>query len=245
MSLLKKALRDPRVREAACRIAALYVRLVRATGRWREEGADIRDRCIGSGQPFIVCFWHGQLLVMAPFWPRRASIKFLISPHRDGQLIARTVARFGIGTIPGSSSKGGSRALRMMARALEAGECVGVTPDGPRGPRMRASAGVVHAARLAGVRVVPAAGVAKRRCVLRSWDRFIVPLPFTGGIVRWGEPIEVDGADSEAARRRIEDALNEMTRELETRLGHVPIDPDPVAADAPSAAGASARAFAG
>lgn len=155
-------------------------------------------------------------------------IKFLISRHRDGQLIARTVARFGIGTIAGSSSKGGALALRMMTRALQAGDCIGVTPDGPRGPRMRANAGVVHAARLAGVPIVPAAGVAARRRVLRSWDRFIVPLPFTGGIVRWGEPIEIaDSVDPELARRRIEDTLNAMTRELETRCGHEPIDPAP------------------
>lgn len=242
---MKRLLRSPALREAACRLAALYVRLVRATGRWSEEGAEIRDRCIASGRPFIVCFWHGQLLLMAPFWPRTVGIKFLISRHRDGQLIARTVARFGIGTIPGSSSKGGPRALRMMARALQDGDCVGVTPDGPRGPRMRASAGVVHAARLAGVAIVPAAGAARRRRVLRSWDRFIVPLPFTGGVVRWGEPIEIHDIDPEAARRRIEDTLNAMTRELQTRLGQVPIDPDPAMPDAPAAAGASARAFAG
>jgi hypothetical protein len=178
---------------------------------------------------------------MAPFWPREMRIKFLISRHSDGQLIARTVARFGIGTIPGSSSKGGAQALRMMARALQAGDCVGVTPDGPRGPRMRANVGVVHAAQLAGVPIVPAAGVAARRRVLGSWDRFIVPLPFGGGVVRWGEPIEVSGdADTEIARRRIEDTLNAMTRDLEARYGHVPIDPAPEAGVADTA-----RAFAG
>ena len=229
MSIGKSVLREPWVREAACFVAAHYVRLVRASGRWTEEGTDIRDRMIASGRPFIVCFWHGQLLLMTPFWPRRMRIKMLISRHRDGQLIARTAARFGIGTIEGSSSKGGgARALRMMTRALQAGECVGVTPDGPRGPRMRANAGVIHAARLAGVPIVPAAGVAARRRVLGSWDRFVVPLPFAGGVVRWGEPIAIDGsADPEAARRRVEDTLNAMTRELEMRYGHVPIDPAP------------------
>ena len=228
MSFANSVLRQPWVCETACFAVGLYVRLVRATGRWTEEGAEIRTRLMASGRPFIVCFWHGQLLLMTPFWPREMRIKMLISRHRDGQLIARTVARFGIGTIPGSSSKGGTRALRMMTRALQAGECIGVTPDGPRGPRMRANPGVVHAARLAGVPIVPAAGVAARRRVLGSWDRFIVPLPFAGGTVQWGEPIEIaDDADPESVRRRVETTLNAMTRALEGRYGHVPIDPAP------------------
>src|SRR5258706_15908867 len=154
MSVANSVLRQPWLREIACFVVGLYVRLVRVTGRWTEEGAEIRTRLIASGRPFIVCFWHGQLLVMTPFWPRAMHIKMLISRHRDGQLIARTVARFGIGTIAGSSSKGATRALRMMTRALQAGDCIGVTPDGPRGPRMRANPGVVHAARLAGVPIV-------------------------------------------------------------------------------------------
>ena len=100
---------------------------------------------------------------MMPYcWNPQKTIYMLISQHRDGQLIARTVGHFGIKTAAGSSSRGGARALRTMVKALSKGEYVGITPDGPRGPRRRARDGIVRVARLFGVPVIPAPVVATR-----------------------------------------------------------------------------------
>lgn len=240
MGLAKRALRSGLLRDWLCRLAASYIRFVRWSGEWRVEGEDVRDRLVAGGKPFIVCFWHGRLLMMPPFWPRTLRMNMLISRHRDGQIIARTIRHFGMSAIPGSTRKGGPLALRAMLRTLREGECAGVTPDGPRGPRMRANAGVVHAARLAGVVVVPSALAAERRVIIDSWDRFLVPLPFSRGVVRWGEPVTVpadaDDEAVEAARRELERRMNDMTRELDSRFGHAPIEPEPApdAADATS-----------
>src|SRR5262249_57505072 len=88
-------------------------------------------------------------------WQRLAPMHMLISAHRDGRIIADSVTYFGVHSIPGSTRRGGLSALRTMLKRLEQGECVGITPDGPRGPAMRASSGIVNVARLAQVPVLP------------------------------------------------------------------------------------------
>ena len=155
-SLSKKIVKSTPARRAACWIAALYIRFVRATSRWERIGHEHLDSTFEKG-PAILCFWHGRLL-MAPYtWQKPHPFKMLISAHRDGELIANTVAHFDIGWVKGSSSKGGAGALRAMVKALRAGEWVGITPDGPRGPRMRVSDGIVSLAKLTGVPIVPRA----------------------------------------------------------------------------------------
>jgi lysophospholipid acyltransferase (LPLAT)-like uncharacterized protein len=227
MSLLKRIGRSDGVRAALCRLTAGYIRLVHALGRWEVVGGDAAAAMWDAGRPFILAFWHGRILMMPMIWRRSVPIHMLISQHRDGRLIAQTVAHFGIHWLAGSSSKGGSQALRAMLKALKAGECVGITPDGPRGPRMRASAGIVNVARLSGCPVIPATFGAAPRKVLGSWDRFVVPWPLAKGGLFWGRPIAVprdaDEAALEACRRAVEDELNAITAEADRRMAVEPV----------------------
>jgi 3-deoxy-D-manno-octulosonic-acid transferase len=151
----------------------------------------------------------------------------LISGHRDGRIIADAVGHFGITSIAGSSSRGGLAALRAMIKQLKNGDCVGITPDGPRGPAMQASQGIVAAARLAQVPIIPLAYATRRRRVMRSWDRFYFPFPFTEGLHLWGEPIEVPADSDDAAMERyrqfVEDRLNALGNEADRRMGHDPL----------------------
>jgi lysophospholipid acyltransferase (LPLAT)-like uncharacterized protein len=131
---------------------------------------------------------------------------------------------FGIETIAGSTRRGGSSALRAMLKRLGDGDCVAITPDGPRGPAMIASLGIVNLARLAGVPIQPVTYATSRRRLLATWDRYHLALPFGRGVILWGEPIEI-GADLDAgaledARRRIEACLNDMDREADRLVGH-------------------------
>ena len=155
----------------------------------------------------------------------------LISQHRDGQLIARTIGHFGFETIVGSSGHGGVRALRSMVKALAGGDCVGITPDGPRGPRMRADNGIVTVARLSGVPVIPVAYSINRGQLLDTWDRFLIAWPFSRGVIVWGEPIhlarDADEATAELIRQRIENNLNAITAEADRLCGRRPIEPTP------------------
>jgi len=161
----------------------------------------------------------------------------LISAHRDGRIIAGAMTYFGIDTIAGSTSRGGSSALRAMLKRLKEGGCVGITPDGPRGPAMTVSVGTVNIARLAGVPILPLTYATSRRRVLATWDRFHLALPFGRGVYLWGEPIEIgkelDEAGLERARHLVEQRMVEMVRDADRRFGHEtsvsPIAADPAA----------------
>jgi len=218
------------LRGAFCWLVAFYIRLVWATGRWQVVGAEHPQRFWRAGEPFIGAFWHGRILMMPCAWQTSRRMNMLISQHRDGELIARTIGHFGLATVRGSSRRGGAQAFRAMLRALRAGEYVGITPDGPHGPRMRAADGIVTVARIAGLPILPATFGVSRRVVLGSWDRFVVALPFSRGVVAWGAPIEVPAEASPAAlermRREVEDALNRITDEADRRCGQAPVQPD-------------------
>ena len=226
MGLAKRIGKNERIRGALCWLGSLYIRLVWATGRWRVIGGHIPAAFWDQGKPFILAFWHGRLLMMPKSWRDSAQIHMLISQHRDGQLIARTVGHFGIATVEGSSTRGGAGALRAMLKALKAGEYVGITPDGPKGPRMRASDGIVAVARMSGCPVIPATYAAAGAKRLRSWDRFLIPLPFSRGVILWGEPISIGrDADEAAARQLIEDAMNAQAAEADRLMGADPVMP--------------------
>lgn len=229
---MKRLLDNAGVRGTATALAALYMWLVRATTRWEVEGGEIPKAYWDKGEAFVLAVWHGRLLMVAPHWPGDKPIKALISNHRDGELIARTVAWYGFGAVRGSSRRGdGAGALRQVVRELRQGTSVVFTPDGPRGPRMRAGDGVVSAARLSGAAVIPFAFGATRRRLLKSWDRFLLPLPFGRGVIVWGAPIHIarDAADTEAAaaRERIEAAISDVTMRADRRTGHAPVPPEP------------------
>ena len=230
MGLAKRIGKSEGLRGLLCWLGSLYVRFVYATSRWQvingEHAAELWD----ADQPFILAFWHGRILMMPKSWRASVPIHMLISQHRDGQLIARTVSHFGIETVAGSTTRGGSAALRAMLKALKSGQCVGITPDGPKGPRMRASSGIVNLAKLAGVPILPATFSTSRRKLLRSWDRFAMALPFSRGVFVWGDPITItrnaSDADLDSARLLVEASLNAITRDADSRLGLDTPQPD-------------------
>ena len=219
--MFRHLMRRPGVQAAACWLIAKYIRLVWKTGRWTIIGDEGPRALKNAGTPFIAAFWHGRLL-MAPYalGGESANIRVLISTHRDGWIIARAMTYFDIDTISGSSSKGGAGAFRRAARFLRHAGVLGITPDGPRGPAMRASDGVIAIARLTGAPVLPLAYSTSRRMVLGSWDRFVLPLPFARGVFVWGPPIRVNrDADREAARRTVEKALNAAAEKADSLVG--------------------------
>ncbi|MEE9301862.1 MAG: lysophospholipid acyltransferase family protein [Alphaproteobacteria bacterium] len=234
----KRITASDRVRPALCWFAAQYIRFVFALSRWRVVRGEIPDAYWDRGESFILALWHGRFLMLPYCWRRGAPVNMLISQHRDGELIAKTIRHFGLGSLRGSTRRGGSAALRAMVKALKQGTYVGITPDGPRGPRMRANLGAVSVARLSGAPIVPVTYSVSRRRVLNSWDRFVLAWPFSSGVFVWGQPIEVsreaDEAALEAARSELEAELNAITREADGLMGQAaiePAEPAPVRSD--------------
>jgi lysophospholipid acyltransferase (LPLAT)-like uncharacterized protein len=242
MSLSRRLLRSDAMQSFFSGLAAAYIRIVYWTNRWEKAGFETADRLLAADARAIVCFWHGRLLMMPYAMHGSRPFHIMISDHRDGRLIARTVRRFGIKVIPGSSSRDPVQALFRMAQICREQGLPCVTPDGPRGPRMRAAVGPVLAAEMAEAVLVPIGFSTSRRSLLKSWDRFLLPLPFGRGVFVMGPEIQVpaalDAAGREALRLRLEQALNEVTAEADRRMGHAPVAP----ATAPPAAAREAAA---
>ncbi len=236
MNLRKRLLRSGPVQSILAWLTAQFIRLLFLTTQWTVVCPPNTERCLAKGRPFIACFWHGRMIMMRAALPRGITMHVLISEHRDGQLISRALTSLGVATVAAPSRGGGASALRSMARLLARGESVGITPDGPRGPRMRAKAGAIQVAQLSGVPILPVSGAVGRRRILGSWDSFCLALPFSRGIIQWGEPIEVprhaDDAELERLRRLLEDHLNRLTAETDRRFGQAAIAP---AAETPAA----------
>ena len=152
----------PLIEKAVPYAANVLIRLVRRTMRIRYEGREVVDGFLAAGRPFVLAFWHGHLFLMRYSFPGKR-ITVLISRHRDGQMIARTMELFGLHASRGSTTRGGAAGLREVVRRVHEGYCVGFTPDGPRGPRRVAQPGVVMAARLARIPIVPVAFSASKK----------------------------------------------------------------------------------
>lgn len=199
-------------------LTAGLVRLLGMTLRLQVVGADRVRPLWAARRPLIYVVWHGRML-LAPWMSARLArtqgarrVSVLASRSRDGERVARYVARFGLGAVRGSSSHGGAVGLRALIAAVRGGEDVALVPDGPRGPRGRLHPGVVVLAALTGAPVVPFAVAARPARRLRSWDAFLVPLPFARCALVLGEPLSVDrDADRERAAKEIARALDETT----------------------------------
>lgn len=183
-----------------------YLDFALSTTRWTVIGQE-NFAPFEGGAPVIAAFWHEHLPLMPALWNRARAVTpglrlhVLVSRHNDGRFIGNVIGRFGLKVAHGSSARngqnrggqnrGGARGAMALLAALEAGDQVAITPDGPRGPRRVAAPGVAQLAGLSGCVVLPCAAQTSRRRVLGSWDRMIVPLPFGRGVLVCAAPIAV------------------------------------------------------
>ena len=154
---------------------------------------------------------------MPYLYGKRHRVWVMASRHRDGELVSRYVQGFGFRPVRGSTTRGGSVALRRLARRLKSGEEVAVIPDGPRGPRYVVQPGVITLGKISGVPIVPMSVGHGRGWTLKSWDEFRIPAPFSRAVAIFGEPIRVppdaDRAVQEDLRKQLERSLQEVTWE--------------------------------
>lgn len=200
-------------------VAANFIRGLRATVRLRHHGDERMREWERRGEHFILAFWHRHLLLM-PYAYQGKGISVLVSQSTDGELIARTVARLGIDSSRGSSSRGGAVGMRSLLRKAAEGWDIAFTPDGPRGPLREVQPGVILAAAATGLPIQPVALAATRRKELRSWDRFVVPKPFSTVHFVYGEPLAVERrGDPAIAAAELKRRLDAVEGEAEALAG--------------------------
>jgi len=191
---------------------ASVIRLLGATWRIRVEQEEFFERARTLSPCVIYAVWHGRALPYA-FTHRDRHVHVLASEHRDGEMLGQTIRRLGFGHVRGSSTRGGARAILALTETVRAGIDVGLTVDGPRGPRGVVKPGVVEVARQTGAVIVPITSASDRHRVFKSWDAFELPLPFARVVVRYGEPMPVDpDLDREGVEARRLDVERELTR---------------------------------
>lgn len=212
----------------APRVGYWYIRLLRATMRLEFRGRETLDRIRQENRQYILAFWHSRFAMMHYCYPDQR-ISVMISRHRDARLLAEILMRFGYDMAWGSSTRGGVAALREVVRRMRNGYDSAFTPDGPRGPRRRVQAGVIVAARLSGMPIMPMAFSARPARRLRSWDRTLVPFPFSKGLYLYGEPMYVprnaDEQEQERLRVALEELLDRLTDRADEEVGLPPEDP--------------------
>ena len=199
-------------------IGNAFLSLLLSTTRVCASGGEKVEALRRGGKPIIFILWHGRLLPLT-YHHRGEGVVALISRHRDGEYIARTVERWGFGTVRGSSSRGGTAALRELVRLVRQGHSLAITPDGPRGPRERMKRGALLIAQLTGAPVVASSAGTDRGWWIRSWDRFLVPKPFSTVRIAYSEPIRVPRdateADLEQLEARAQQTLDRLTRDVD------------------------------
>jgi hypothetical protein len=241
--MLKRLLRAAWVQALLGFVLAGYMGLVKATTRWEVRGRDVVEPIWAARHGVVGCVWHARVLMTIAGWPKNVQpATILISRSPDGEFVALAAKHHGIGVIRGSArnprktkEKGGTEAFRAMVDHVQSGGCLAVTPDGPRGPRMRVSLGAVRLARSTQAPMLAFAWSTSARIVFKSWDRFILPLPFSRGVIVWKGPIapppQGDPAALEATRAALETAMNEAAREADEATGRAVIEPAPPRAE--------------
>jgi len=187
-------------------IIALFLRILGRTIRWERRYDFERDR----GK--IYAIWHGNALGIALFGMDRG-IYTLVSRFRDGDIASYLLEKLGYHVIRGSTEngkpeKGGRSGILKLLKVIKEGKNVAITVDGPKGPPFKVKAGVIFLAQKTHATIIPAFAEFDRYIKVNSWDKHIIPLPFTKGRIRIGKPIEVSE----------EDSIEEKVRELEEEL---------------------------
>jgi lysophospholipid acyltransferase (LPLAT)-like uncharacterized protein len=184
----------------------------------RERFEDLSSRRV----PILFALWHGRMFLSIQVH-RNEGIATMASLSKDGEIIARWLERNGYVVARGSTSRGGGAAFKEMVRSMRSGRAAALTVDGPRGPARVVQPGVVELARLTGAWILPITFSSARPRFLRSWDRYLVPLPFSENVVAYGEPFLVppDMTGGEAAGK-IADAIDAATWEADDIVGITP-----------------------
>jgi len=198
-------------------VASAILRFYFLLIRIRSSGEEEIKKHLHEGGKAIAAIWHQRILIVINYAGRFGEFApaVMISQSRDGEMIADVYRRLNFRPVRGSSSRGGRKALAaMIADLVEHPFAVHVV-DGPRGPRGVVKAGLISMAQHSGVPIVPVAASVTRAWVLKSWDRFLIPKPFSTVFVHWGAPIPIPASLDDTAFERLRGEIETTLRQFQ------------------------------
>ncbi len=221
--LKKRILNSPVVHFVLSLLMSLAMRAIYLTCRHEKILFAEESTPYYNGElPAIFCFWHGRMIMQPFVKPPRRSMSVLISHHNDGALITATMLWFGIGSVRGSKKLGSTQAVRSLLDISERGGNIAITPDGPRGPFQKAAQGAAYVAAKTGYPLLPITFSASRHWRFKSWDKFMMPKPFSRLTYVVGPLLRATGDSDEAVATTtaaLEETLTRITAEADRTCG--------------------------
>ena len=209
------------VASVASRAIGATLQIASLTWKTERVHAEHHEELRRGGEPFLFALWHGRMLL--PIWThRRQAVATMASKSKDGEIIARWLAANGYVPVRGSTNKGGARGIVALGRLVGEGHPAALTVDGPKGPPRVVQEGIATLARRTGAWILPITASASRPRFLNSWDRYLVPKPFSRNFVVYGRPFRLGSETNAAACERIKAAIDAATEEADRLAGVSP-----------------------
>ena len=190
MHIKKKLLKKNFVQNILGFFTFLYIRAVNFTSSIQFENESIPKQFWNNDKPFILAFWHSQLMMIGFAWKKKQNVNILASSHSDGRFGAIVGKYFNLNNIQ-TSEKNKSISLRFIFKLLNDNNYIGITPDGPRGPKEIVSEGIIKIAKTSKVPIIPIGFWSSKNFKLKSWDSFLITLPFSKCSFVWNKPLEI------------------------------------------------------
>ena len=190
MHIKKKLLKNFFVQYILGFFTFLYIHTVKFTSSIQFENESIPKQFWNNDKPFILAFWHSQLMMIGFSWKKNKNVNILASGHSDGRFGAIVGKYFNLNNIQ-TSEKNKSISLRFIFKLLNDNNYIGITPDGPRGPKEIVSEGIIKIAKSSKVPIIPIGFWSSKNFKLKSWDSFLITLPFSKCSFVWNKPLEI------------------------------------------------------
>ncbi|MGB4191318.1 MAG: lysophospholipid acyltransferase family protein [Rickettsiales bacterium] len=224
MSVIKKIIKSEVVKNIACKLAYVYIKFVLFTSKLNYSFKDFNFEEY-KNQQCILATWHGRVLIMPIINPFKLPACAIVSDHNDGRLIGKIIQHNNIELIYGSSSKKRLSSLKEILVFIRNGYNFLITPDGPRGPAKQVKGAIINIASNTGIPIIPAICSAKSAKIFNSWDKFMLPLPFSEISIIFSKPIQIPKnismSEKEQYEQTLNDSLNNITDIADQEVGRI------------------------
>ena len=208
-----------------------YAKFVGHTTKWTTQGIEDFHKIAKQNGGVILVIWHGRAVMLPFFKQKNLPLDALVSPHRDGQMIAGLLKKFGIGVIDGSTNENAKAGALELMRTLKKDHSICIIPDGPRGPRMHMKRSPIFYAWKTGKPIIAASySIKNAKIITKAWDQMMIPLPFSQGVCKTAEPLYIPASANEEElenyRIELENRLNRISIECDKDMNRIPVLPN-------------------
>ena len=210
MKIKKKIIKNYFIQQLLALFTVVYIKLVALTSSIIIKNIESPQFYWKNNKPFILAFWHSQLMMISYCWNSESKINILASGHSDGRFGAIVGKYFKLNNIPTSSNEK-STSLKPVFTLLKNSQCIGITPDGPRGPNQKVSDGIIKISKATQVPIIPIGFASSKFRKLKSWDSFLITKPFSKCVFVWGKTITIPKNCTDI---QIEEYKNILEKEL-------------------------------